>query len=392
MFIGAGRFQLAGIRKAKEMGLRVVATDGDHQAPGLQFADLAFSCDVKDNEGQLRIAKKNHIDGVLSIASDVSLSAVAYIAKTMALPGIDADTVERCTDKALMRQAFYAHDVPSPQSVAVENEGHALAAARQIGFPVVIKPVDNAGSRGVRYVPGAEEVAEAYAKALGYSRKKKVLVEDFMDGIEVSVEAFMVNNQMHVLTLSDKVRTPPPYLLDIDVIFPSAYPQELQQKIITIAEKAIRAVGIEMGPVHMELMMTKEGPVPVELAARGAGFKVFSDIVPFITGIDLLKASIDMALGNSVDLERCRDLGAAIKFFSSRSNGRLKCINGIDKVKAMPDVYDLEFYYSNGNKVKALTCGSDRIGHMITTGENRDAALKVMAEAEKSLKIEVQPE
>jgi biotin carboxylase len=392
MFIGAGRFQEAGIRMAKEMGLRVIATDGDSQAPGFRFADLAFSCDVKDLEGQLRIARKNHIDGVLSIASDVSLSAVAYVATAMSLPGIDGDTVEKCTDKALMRKAFYEHDVPSPQSIAVENEEHAFNAAQHIGFPVVIKPADNAGSRGVRYVRDAKEVAEAYTAALGYSRKKKVLVEDFMEGVEVSIEAFVVNKQMQVLTLSDKVRTPPPYLLDIDVIFPSAYPQELQQKIIAIAEKAIRAVGINMGPVHMELMMTKEGPIPVELAARGAGFKVFSDIVPIITGIDLLKASIDMALGYPVDLKRCRNLGAAIKFFSAKCDGQLNGINGIEKVKAMKDVYDLEFYYSSGDKVKALTSGSDRIGHIITIGENRKAALHVMAEAVKLLKIEVEPE
>ena len=217
--------------------------------------------------------------------------------------------------------------------------------------------------------------------------KRKVVVEEFMEGTEVSVEAFMSAGKMYTIGLSDKIRTPPPYLLDTHVIFPAAWSAEDKQKIIDVAEAATHAVEITEGPVHMELMMTHQGPVPVELAARGPGFKVFTDVLPMITGIDLLKALIDVSLGNSPDLTpRQQQMSAAIRFFSAQ-DGRIKDITGIEEIKSTPGIFNIEMYVQKGDKVKSLTCGADRIGHVIAIAPGREKAMQLIKAVDKKLEI-----
>lgn len=388
MFIGAGRHQLRGIQKAKEMGLFVIATDGDSTAPGLGLADMSYVLDVKDIEANLDIAKKNSIDGVLAVASEVSLKTVGTITEKLSLPGSNLSVIDRCTDKGLMRDSFLKGGVASPKSYAVYSYEEALEKANKIQYPVVIKPADNAGSRGVRMVCAEQDLKEAYLRAFENSRKGKVLIEEFMEGVEVSVEAFMYEGRMNIIALSDKVRTPPPYLVDIAALFPIKYPNNVQEEIIEVARKAIEATGIEVGPVHMELIMTKDGPVPVEVAARGPGFKIFTDILPNITGIDLLKALIQISLGETPDLKKTRNMSAAIKFIDTKS-GILKKISGLEEAKKVKGIYELELYAKEGDKVFNLTCGSDRIGHIISITDNREKAEKAIEEATSLLKLEV---
>lgn len=388
MIIGAGTHQAKGIETAKRMGLFVIATDGNPAAPGLALADRSFVLDVKDREANLRIAREQAVDGVTSIASEVSIETVAYIAQTLGLPGLDVAVAERCTDKALMREAFFDHGVPSPRSYAVYRYEELLERIGTLGYPVVIKPADNAGSRGVSKVDQASEIRPAYEDALNNSRKHKIVVEEFMDGVEVSVEAFVVNEEIHIIGLSDKVRTPPPYLLDIKVIFPSTYSEAIQQKIVDVAVRAIKAVGIKTGPIHMELMMTKNGPVPVELAARGPGFKVFTDILPMITGIDLIKASIQLSLGDQPDLTRTRNLSATIKFIDVAS-GIVRTISGMERAKNIRGIHELELYVKAGDRVRSLTCGADRVGHVIAVADTRAASESAAEEAATLLALEI---
>ncbi|MBF0595499.1 MAG: ATP-grasp domain-containing protein [Candidatus Omnitrophica bacterium] len=389
MFIGAGKYQAAGIRKAREMGLRIVAIDADPKAEGSLLADAFHAVDIKDVTSAIKIARENRIDGVLTVASDIGVKTVAAVSDALGLPGISQEVADRSTDKALMRRAFAAHGVPSPQSFAVDQVAALVECAEKIGFPVVVKPADSAGSRGVKLVNDEAGLKEAFEIARGYSAKAKVVVEAFMHGVEVSVEAFVSRGEISIVALSDKVRTAPPYLLDIDVIFPSAYPADVQGRIIEVARKAIRAIGITMGPVHMELMMTPEGPVPVELAARGPGFKVFTDMLPAVTGIDMLKALIQVSLGQEPVLERTASRASALRFLSA-TDGIVTAVGGLDQARSRRGIYDADIYVRPGERVRALTCGSDRIGHIIALADTRVQALAALAAAEKDLWVTIE--
>jgi len=391
MFVGAGSHQLKGIERAKTMGLNVIATDGNANAPGLKLADAPYVVDVKNEKANLQIARDQKIDGVVTIASEVSVRTVAVIADTLGLPGISPAVAGRSTDKGLMRQAFHDNNVPSPRSFSIFKLAELVAAIREIGYPFVIKPADNAGSRGVKMVVNPAEVDESYRQALLNSTSGKVLVEEFLDGVEVSVEAFIYNGEIKIITLSDKIRTGPPYLLDTAVLFPSIRSAAEQRAIIDVAISAIKAIGINIGPVHMELMMTSKGPVPVELAARGPGFKVFTDIMPMITGIDLVGAQILASLGEAPQLTRTQNLAAVIKFFEA-VDGNVRKITGLKEAQKIPGIYELELYVREGERTRTLTCGADRIGHVIAIAPTREEAEKIAADAEKTVKLELELE
>ena len=389
MFVGAGDYQKKGIEKAKEMGLLVIATDGNPDAPGLKIADFAYAVDVKNFEKNLEIARKNTIDGILTIASEVSVRTVAYICQELKLPGITVEVADRCTDKELMRKVFREANIPVPVSYPVFNLQELIQKAEEIGFPIVIKPADSAGSRGVKRVENINELEDAFFSAMSYSGKKKILVEAFMEGKESSVEAFVCNDKINILSLSDKVRTDPPYLLDTTVIFPSAYPLEIQQNIIEIAKKAINAAGIKIGAVHLEIMMTSSGPIPVEIAARGAGFKVYTDILPNVTGIDILKATIQCALGEPVDLSETKAMASVLKFIEAKP-GKIKKIINLDKAKEVPGIYEIEIYKKPGEIIRPLQSGDDRIGHIISFSNSRSGAINNIKNVENILEIIVE--
>jgi len=389
MFVGAGNYQKKGIEKAKEMGLLVIATDGSPDAPGLKIADLAYAVDVKDFKKTLEIARKNTIDGILTIASEVSVRTVAYICQELKLPGITMKTADRCTDKDLMRKVFRNSNIPVPISYPVFDLQELIQKVKEIGFPIVIKPADSAGSRGVRKVDNDSELEAAFYNALSYSEKKKVMVEEFMEGEESSVEAFVCENKINILALSDKIRTDPPYLMDTTVIFPSAYPLEIQHNIIDIAKQAISAVGIKLGAVHLEIMITPDGPIPVEIAARGAGFKVYSDILPNVTGIDILKATIQCALGDPADLTRTKAMASVLKFIEAKP-GKIKKIINLDIAKEIPGIYEIEIYKKPGEIIKPLQSGDDRIGHIILFSDSRLDAINSVQRVENILEIIVE--
>ena len=389
MFVGAGNYQKKGIEKAKEMGLLVIATDGNPDAPGLKIADLAYVIDVKNFEENLEIARKNVIDGILTIASEVGVRTVAYICQELKLPGITMEVADRCTDKDFMRKVFRNANVPVPISHSVFDLQELIQKVEEIGFPIVIKPADSAGSRGVKKVENNYELEDAFYNAMSYSGKKKVIVEEFMEGVESSVEAFVCENKINILALSDKVRTAPPYLMDTTVIFPSAYPLEIQHNIIDIAKQAINAVGIKMGAVHLEIMMTSNGPIPVEIAARGAGFKIYSDILPNVTGIDILKATIQCALGDSADLSKTKAMASVLKFIEAKP-GKIKKIINLDIAKEVPGIYEIEIYKKPGEIIRPLQSGDDRIGHIISFGNSRLDAINSIKNVENILEIIVE--
>ncbi len=392
LFIGAGPYQKKGIETAKKMGLYVIAADGNPNAPGLPLADKEYDVNVTDVNANLEIARKEKIDGVCAVASDISMRSVATISEILGLPGISRDVAERCLDKELMRKAFVAAGVPSPKSFAVYTVPELLKISKQLSFPVVIKPSDSAGSRGVRRVDSQKGLKDAFENAVGLSSQKKVIIEEFMEGVECSVEAFVVGGEIHIITLSDKVRTKPPILTDIEVSFPSAYPEKIQKEIIDVAKRAIRAVGVKDAPIHMELMMTKSGPVPVELAARGPGFKLFTDIIPEVTGINVLKALIDLSVGKKPVLRRAKHKASVIRFFSTEVAGTVKSIEGVEEIRKMRGVYEIIMYVNPGDRARALTSGQDRLGHIISMAPSLAEAHTVVERALARLSIEITPD
>jgi biotin carboxylase len=388
--IGAGPFQVPLIKKAKKRGLTVIACDGDPAAPGLKLATRSHIADIRDPEACLAIARSYGVDAVTCLATEAGVVSAAHVAETLGLPGLPLAAARRATDKLAMRRAFEAAGLASTAYFDCESQEQAQHAFGSIGGPVVVKPANGAGSRGVSYVENRLDLTNAYRQAREVAGMSPVLVEAYMPGREVAVEGFMWGDEFDLLCISDKTRTDPPHLLDLRIEYPSLRPRHERQAIADLAEAAARALGVRNAPLHIEIMMTADGPHLVEVAARGAGFHVFSEIAPWVTGVDTVSAQIDLAYGLRPAAEG-RLERAAILDFPRVPPGRITAISGVDEIHAHPGIMFFELFRKVGDVVGPLRSGADRVCAIAVKAGGLDDARDVLAWAHGVLRIETHP-
>lgn len=387
LVIGAGEAQLAGIRRAREMGYAVIAVDANAEAPGLRFADRALVADIKQAAPIIEVARAERICGVCAFSVEAAVRTVAAVAEALHLPGPSCAAAWNATDKQRMRELWAAAGVPSPASLPCRTLKAAEDAAQRLHYPVVVKPADSAGSRGVSLVNESGGVHDAFAAALLHAANGVVLVETFMAGVEMSVEGFMTGGRFVPLACSDKVRTAPPHLLDTMVLFPSEQPAGIQAQAIDLVDRAAAALGLDTAAVHAEVMVTPHGPMMVELAARGPGFKVFTGMLPWVTGIDGVGELIRLSVGAPISLATPQARGAVLRF-PEVAPGRVARIAGIEIARGVRGVTELEIYCREGDTVRPLASGADRVGHIIALAETRHFAFAAVKAAEAALTIE----
>lgn len=390
LVIGAGISQIDAILRAQALGVTVIAMDGDQNAPGLAVADTPLVVDIKNTEDVVMNARNYCVDGVLCFSVEAAVISVAMVAEALGLPGMSVEAAKNATSKKRMRELWLDKGIPSCRFISSRTVGSAREAAEEIGFPLVVKPADNAGSRGVSYVGTIMELETAYNTALNFSRNGDVLIEEFMPGEEISVEGFVYNGAFYLTAISDKVRTPPPHLLDLVVSFPSAKQTEVQEKAVQVVRDAAHALGVDMTPIHAEVMITSTGPRMVELAARGPGFKVFSMMIPWAGGVDVIRESIQIALGEMPDLRMSAKRGAVLAF-PQVMPGKVLSVKSVEDARDVPFIRDLEIYLKPGDTINPLRSGGDRIGHIIALSDDRDSAEDAVQQAEHMIQINVMP-
>lgn len=315
LIIGASVLQLPAIKKAKELGHVVAVADYNPSAIGIPYADRYYNASTIDVEAICDVAKDFRPDGIMTLATDMPMRSIAAATTLLGLPGISMDTAVKTTDKWEMIKAFKEHDVESPWFYIIERENDWDFVRKRITSPCVLKPTDNAGSRGVILVETVQKLDEAYQYSKSQSRGGKVIVEEYMRGNEVSVEVIVYKGKVHILAITDKLTTGAPYFVEMGHSQPSRLPEKDLLKIRDLTSRAIKAVGIENGPAHVEVMQTKQGPKMIELGARMGGDCITTHLVPLSTGIDMVKATIDIALGIEPDIIPKFSKGSAIRFF-----------------------------------------------------------------------------
>lgn len=388
MIVGASVLQLPAILKAKEMGLHVAVVDFNPQAIGIPYADKYYNASTMDEDAVLAAAEDYQPDGIMTLATDMPMRGVAKTSDKLHLHSISYETAVKATDKYDMIKAFKEHEVPSPWFFVVDKLEELKAHETDVSFPCIIKPTDNAGSHGVAKVYSFQELLYNYEYAHSCSRHGKVIVEEYLDGPEVSVEVMVVNGIVNILQITDKITTGAPHFVEMGHTQPSRMPITIQGAIRNVAVAACNAIGIDKGPAHVEMKVTNRGPVMIELGARMGGDNITTHLVPLSTGIDMVGSTIKVALGEEPDITPTLHCGSAIRYFEVPF-GTIKAIENVEEACRAPGVNQITFTKEVGEESTPIHCSNDRIGFVIAQGATAEDAVAACEEAMKQVQIKI---
>lgn len=388
MVLQAGQSQIKIIELAKKMGLRVIATDRNKSAPGFKVANIGEDIDVVNKEETLKLAKKYEIDGILP-GGDVSLPTAAYVAEEMGLVGLSPEQAEIVTNKELYYEIFRKSNIPCPITGIIEDIEECYRLSKDIGFPVIIKPTTSfGGSRGVKRINNINEVEEAFTFAKKNSRNGRMLLEEFLDGEEHTIESIVHERRNSVLAISDKERIKESYCLATSLNYPSQLPEEYIRKIKDIAQLVADVLGLKNWITHIEVI-TYNGEIKlIDFGARGGGAGYIPTvIVPSVCGVNMMEEFIRILLRERPqNIQEKFKRGTIYRFFTPHE-GRVIEIKGIKEVKAMEDVIDFHLYVKKGDIIPPLTTQLERSGYFVVRGKSFNAAMCKAKEVENTVKI-----
>ena len=398
LFVGAGRHQRRAIAHAQERGVRVVAVDRNGGAPGLAIADVGEVVDFVDVPEVVDVGRRYAVDGVLTVSADRAVPVVAAVAEELGLPGIGTEVAHVMTQKIAMRRLLADAGVPQPRFAAARDLASARAAAETVGFPAVLKPADSGGQRGVFRLESIDDLDAHLHAALAESAEGEVVLERFHEGLELNGLVVARGGEAEVLTLSDRLRPPG---IGFGVGWIHVYPTTIFGDALAEAERvaahATHALGLRDGIAFPQLLVTDEGVLVIEVAARIPGGQM-ADLARHAVGVDLFEVALRQALGEPVPDELARpqvQQPLAIRFLTASPGplpiGRVARIGPLDPVLAAPGVVQAETYLQIGETIRPVRLDGDRRGYVIAVADTNVEALQRAEAAARLFQVEVEP-
>ncbi|HYZ20441.1 MAG TPA: hypothetical protein VE615_12915 [Gaiellaceae bacterium] len=408
LVLGAGPAQLGLLQAARGRGLFVIALDRDPAAPGLQYADRRAIISTEDERGIERLAEAERVDGIIAPGIDWPVAIAARVAEKLRLPHpLDPATAGLATSKLRQRERLAEGGVPQPRWKLVGEPDDEL------GFPCVVKAPDRQGQKGLSLVRDAAELRGAVARAIAESRGGMALIEELVDGPEVTVNAFSVRGEFHPLTVTDRLTAEPPaFGVALAHVWPARSarprsgpvegvrgnrevpPTEEQRSIndvIRVAQAAAEALGIENGPTYTQIRVGPDGPQVMELAARlGGGHD--AELVQAALGVDLNGLAIAAALGEPLWSAAVRgepQVGGACTRFLVPPEGELRAVEGVEEARSREGILEIRVYREPGHVFGPFLRGADRAGAVLAVGETREEALERADHAASLIRFQV---
>lgn len=385
LIIGAAAYQVPAIVRAKELGHTVYCVDYKEGQPGFVYADGYKIIDVRDKEHCLEYAKELGIDGVLTWGATLTLPTVAYISENMGLPGISEETAELSMSKFLIKKKLVVCGLNTGGEVFQLRDWNE-AKTHQYNFPVVIKPSDGSGSKGVSIVKGESELNEAIQYAFDGARNHEIYVEPFIQGTEYSVEAYVNTGKVYIYSI---VKTSFRWMGDYPLYTQTTYldlDEDTENKIGVEVEKAIHALDVQWGPVNFDVIVSAEDGKPyiIDVGIRNGQNLIASHIVPLSRGVDELNNSIRICLGQDIDAKPLKK-----EYISSRlliyKPGEIVDIKPYDNLIGQNQIVDIILRKTVGDKLPHYQTKSDICGWVLTKGSTPEEALLYGNEAWKLL-------
>jgi biotin carboxylase len=372
LVLGAGPAQIGLLQAAQARGLFTIAVDRDPGAPGFRYTSRRAIVSTEDELNIERLADAERVDGIISPGSDWPVAVGARVAERLALPHpISPQTAVLATSKLRQRERFAEAGVPQPRYAVCHSGAEALDAAAAIGFPCVVKAPDRQGQKGMTLVRGPEQLEVAVDAALAAARSGICLIEQLVDGPEITVNSFLIQNSFSSLTVTDRlVAEPPAFGVALAHVWPSPH----AEAAIEVARQATAALGIENGPVYVQLRIGPDGPQVVELAARlGGGHD--AELCLAALGVDLNGLAIAAALGEKMPPIAPEPRGGACVRFLVAPPGALEELQGVEEAAALDGIEWVRVYREPGYVFVPLRRGADRAGAILAVGESAAEAL-----------------
>lgn len=362
--IGASYLQQPLVEKAKEMGIYSICFAWEEGAVCKDLCDKFYPISTIDKDAILKVCQDERIDGITTIASDVAVLTVNYVAEQMGLIGNPDKYSQTATNKYLMRQCFMDNNVPSPKFCL--TEGEIPESVTSFHYPVIVKPTDRSGSRGVEKVDTPADLQSAIERACNESFQKKAVVEEFVEGREISVESISYQGKHYILQITDKVTTEAPFFVELEHHQPSTLPDDIKQRVKEIVLNALDALHIQYGASHAELKITTDVDIRViEIGARMGGDFIGSDLVKLSTGYDFLKGVIDVALGTFEEPKQTLNKCAGVYFLCKKTEFILPIIENAEKY---PEIVKAEV---TDAVLRNIEQSADRSGYFIYQSESK---------------------
>jgi len=390
MVLSGGQYSKPVFRKLADAGFTTVCVDRDPRAPCGALADAFYPVDITNREGVCAVARNTHVDGIMAI-NDFGTRTASYVAEELGLVGLPMATVDAANDKGRMREVWFRQGLAQPKYRVFETLEELTEATEQIGFPCVVKPTESGGGgRGVSVLRSPDDIAWAYQFARPYVRNDRFIVEEFMDGTEMTIESFSSDGEVTILAMSDKVKPDLRTRVATSLNYPATFPEEILTQVRHLVTAAVQAIGVRTGMAHTEVIVTNNGPKLVELGARGGGGHIFHTIIEAVSGFNAPAQTARILTGMPITIPELTGNGAVYRFFTP-PRGILREVHNLEAVACLEGVLDIGLTKNIGDLVGDFENSLQRTGFVVTKGQTREAAIAVADRAESTIKLIVEP-
>ncbi|HQJ21399.1 MAG TPA: ATP-grasp domain-containing protein [Bacteroidales bacterium] len=386
LIFGGGLNQYLLIKTAKDLDYISVVIDPLPDAPGKEIADFFYVVDGKDYETTKKVALKHSVSAIVTTQMEKPLRIMAKLAQDLQLQFHSPEVVERSLNKWLMKQQFLKNNIPCANGkLFLDNQGIREKDLNNLSFPLIMKPIDATSSQGVYKVENFNEIKKYENSTRKFSRNNGLIIEEFLDGPEYSIESITYKGHTTVCQFTEKFITPFPNTVEMGHLQPADLTFEQKGEIKNLVIAAINAIGIDNSASHTEVKLTKQGAKIVEIGARGGGDFISSYLILTSTGINMDEAIIKVALGESPDLlPKCSEY-AFIKYFDLPVGKRVIRINDWAEVFEEKDIVFVNISIKPGDIIEKITESKKRPGFIIVKGETRDKVLSIAEDLTNSI-------
>jgi len=362
--LGADKNLYGFYTQAKRLGYYIVGIAWPEGAVCKELCDVFYPVSFSDKEQVVEICRKEKVDGITSFTLESALPALVYVAQQLGLTSNTEECMKRVATKYTQREAFEQAGLPTPFHIlATENNKTQLQIEN---YPIIIKPVDSGGSKGVFKVNCPKELQSALSQAIQCSRSHTAIVEEFIDGREFSVEYLSHNGKHYFCQLTDKVTSEEPHFIEMQHHQPADVSDELRQRICAMTEAALTALKIENSPSHTEIKLNSKNELYIiEIGARMGGDKITERLVYLSTGIDFVGESLKLATGDFTPPQRLYNKYSGVYFYSKLAP---QIGNLIKNASQYPEIVDVQL---TSEQLEEVHSSAERNGYAIYQSDHK---------------------